>query len=441
MKLPSQAIIADVFAREVLDSRGNPTIEADVRIVDGIIGRAIVPSGASTGIHEAHERRDGDIKRYLGKGVRDAITSIHSEIAPLLMGQDATQQYKIEQMLIALDGTKNKSRLGGNAILAVSLACAHAAAAYLNLPLYRYLGGVNARILPVPMMNILNGGMHADNNIDIQEFMIMPVGFTRFSEALRAGTEIFHYLGKILQAKKYNTNVGDEGGFAPNLSSAEEALDLIMESVAKAGYKIGQDIYLALDCAASEYYHEGKYRLQGAGQELGQELTRQQNVDFLEKLCNSYPIFSIEDGMAQDDWEGWQELTERIGQKIQLVGDDLFATNSERLQQGIATKVANAVLAKINQIGTLNETFDTVRLAQNNGYKIVMSHRSGESEDSTIADLAVATNCGQIKTGSVNRSDRLSKYNQLLRIEEQLGENALYAGKSIFKNGYENGVR
>ncbi len=425
MRVYQTAVIDDIFARELLDSRGNPTIEVDVVLSSGIIGRAIVPSGASTGIHEAHEKRDGDEKRYLGKGVQQAIQGIHTEIAPLLMGQDACMQQKIDKLLIDLDGTENKQRLGGNALLAISLATAQAAALQMNVPFFRYVGGMGARILPVPMMNIINGGAHADNQIDIQEFMIMPIGFERFSDALRAGTEIFHHLGKLLKADKYNTNIGDEGGYAPALKSAEQALDYVMKAIDKAGYKAGEQIYLALDCAASEYYRDGKYMM------AGEALSASQNANFLAKLCADYPIFSIEDGMAEDDWQGWQDLTTKIGSKVQLVGDDLFVTNSKRLQMGIEQNVANAVLAKINQIGTLSETLETVQLAHLNGYKIVMSHRSGETEDSIIADLAVATNCGQIKTGSLNRSERLAKYNQLLRIEEMLGEFSQYAGKSI----------
>ncbi len=420
-------VIDDIFARELLDSRGNPTIEVDVRLASGVIGRAIVPSGASTGAHEAHEKRDGDSKRYLGKGVKQAIDGIHHEIAPLLMGQYCNRQHKIDHMLIALDGTENKDRLGGNAILGVSLAVAKAAAAQFNMPLYSYIGGVGARILPVPMMNIINGGMHADNAIDIQEFMIMPVRFDSFAESLRAGTEIFHHLSKLLKAKNYNTNIGDEGGFAPALNSAEEALDFIMQAIEKAGYKAGEQIYLALDCASTEYYQDNHYMMGGKA------LSRQDNVDFLAKLCAQYPILSIEDGMAEDDWKGWQLLTQKLGDKVQLVGDDLFVTNSKRLQMGIEQNIANAVLAKINQIGTLTETLDTILLAHRHDYKIVMSHRSGETEDSVIADLAVATNCGQIKTGSLNRSERLAKYNQLLRIEEALAESAHYAGAGILR--------
>ena len=427
MKRPSYAVIEDIAAREVLDSRGNPTIEADVRIEGGTVGRAIVPSGASTGAYEASEKRDGDKNRYRGRGVKNAIAAIHSEIAPLLIGQDATFQDKLDHMMVALDGTDNKSRLGSNAILAVSLACAHAASHHLNIPLYRYLGGVGARILPVPMMNIINGGAHGDNDIDIQEFMIMPIGFDTFSEALRAGAEIFHSLGATLKAENYSTNVGDEGGFAPSLKSTEQALDFIMRAIEKAGYKAGKDIYLALDCASSEYYQDGYY-VMNKGKD---KLDKIQNVDYLAKLCASYPIFSIEDGMAEDDWDGWSLLTEKLGKTTQLVGDDLFVTNAERLAMGIEKRAGNAVLTKINQIGTLCETLDTVQLAQRKGYRVVMSHRSGETEDSSIADFAVATNCGQIKTGSLNRSDRLSKYNQLLRIEEQLEESAIYAGRNI----------
>ncbi|MCH9845189.1 MAG: phosphopyruvate hydratase [Alphaproteobacteria bacterium] len=427
MRIFQTAIIDDVFAREILDSRGNPTIEVDVVLSSGIIGRGIVPSGASTGAYEAHEKRDKDDKRYLGKGVQQAIHGIHTEIAPLLMGQDACMQDKLDHMMIALDGTENKSRLGGNALLAVSLAMAQAGAAQLNMPLFRYIGGIGAKILPVPMMNIINGGAHADNRIDIQEFMIMPVGFSKFSEGLRAGVEVFHHLGKILKADGYSTNIGDEGGYAPNLDSAEQALDYVMKATDKAGYKAGEQIFLALDCAATEYYKDGKYVMNG------EALSAEQNIDFLTKLCAQYPIISIEDGMAEDDWQGWQTLTAKLGKKIQLVGDDLFVTNVKRLRQGIDKGAGNAVLAKINQIGTLTETLRTVRLAHRENYRVVMSHRSGESEDSIIADLAVATNCGQIKTGSVNRSERLAKYNQLLRIEQILGESAQYAGKAILR--------
>ncbi|MCH9853036.1 MAG: phosphopyruvate hydratase [Alphaproteobacteria bacterium] len=427
MRVFQSAIIDDVFAREILDSRGNPTIEVDVVLASGIIGRGIVPSGASTGAYEAHEKRDKDDKRYLGKGVQQAIHGIHTEIAPLLMGQDACMQDKLDHMMIALDGTENKSRLGGNALLAVSLAMAQAAAAQLNMPLFRYVGGIGAKILPVPMMNIINGGAHADNRVDIQEFMIMPVGFSKFSEGLRAGVEVFHHLGKILKADGYSTNIGDEGGYAPNLDSAEQALDYVMKATDKAGYKAGEQIFFALDCAASEYYQDKKYVMNG------EALSAEQNIEFLAKLCAQYPIISIEDGMAEDDWQGWQALTAKLGKKIQLVGDDLFVTNVKRLRQGIDKGAANAVLAKINQIGTLTETLRTVRLAHRENYRVVMSHRSGESEDSIIADLAVATNCGQIKTGSVNRSERLAKYNQLLRIEQILGESAQYAGKAILR--------
>ena len=421
--------IIDIHAREILDSRGNPTIEVDVILEDGTMGRAAVPSGASTGAHEAHERRDGDKDRYFGKGVLEAVMAVNGEIAENLVGEDATEQVEIDRAMIELDGTENKGRLGANAILGVSLAVAKAAADTSALPLYRYIGGTSARILPVPMMNIINGGEHADNPIDIQEFMIMPVSAGNIRDAVRMGSEVFHALKKELSAAGLNTGLGDEGGFAPELSSTTAALDLILKSIEKAGYKPGEDIYLAMDCASTEYYKNGKYEMAGEGLSLSSE----ENVDYLEKLLGAYPIISIEDGMAEDDWAGWKLLTERLGDKVQLVGDDLFVTNPVRLADGIKQGVANSMLVKVNQIGTLTETLQAVDMAHRAGYTNVMSHRSGETEDSTIADLAVATNCGQIKTGSLARSDRLAKYNQLIRIEEMLGETAEYAGRSILK--------
>ncbi|WP_295533805.1 phosphopyruvate hydratase [uncultured Thioclava sp.] len=421
--------IIDIHAREILDSRGNPTIEVDVILEDGTMGRAAVPSGASTGAHEAHERRDGDKNRYFGKGVLEAVMAVNGEIAENLVGEDATEQVEIDRAMIELDGTENKGRLGANAILGVSLAVAKAAADTSALPLYRYIGGTSARILPVPMMNIINGGEHADNPIDIQEFMIMPVSAGNIRDAVRMGSEVFHTLKKELSAAGLNTGLGDEGGFAPELSSTTAALDLILKSIEKAGYKPGEDIYLAMDCASTEYYKNGKYEMTGEGLSLSSE----ENVDYLEKLLGAYPIISIEDGMAEDDWAGWKLLTERLGDKVQLVGDDLFVTNPVRLADGIKQGVANSMLVKVNQIGTLTETLQAVDMAHRAGYTNVMSHRSGETEDSTIADLAVATNCGQIKTGSLARSDRLAKYNQLIRIEEMLGETAEYAGRSILK--------
>ena len=421
--------IIDIHAREILDSRGNPTVEVDVILEDGTMGRAAVPSGASTGAHEAHERRDGDKDRYFGKGVLEAVMAVNGEIAENLVGEDATEQVEIDRAMIELDGTENKGRLGANAILGVSLAVAKAAADTSALPLYRYIGGTSARILPVPMMNIINGGEHADNPIDIQEFMIMPVSAGNIRDAVRMGSEVFHTLKKELSAAGLNTGLGDEGGFAPELSSTTAALDLILKSIEKAGYKPGEDIYLAMDCASTEYYKNGKYEMAGEGLSLSSE----ENVDYLEKLLGAYPIISIEDGMAEDDWAGWKLLTERLGDKVQLVGDDLFVTNPVRLADGIKQGVANSMLVKVNQIGTLTETLQAVDMAHRAGYTNVMSHRSGETEDSTIADLAVATNCGQIKTGSLARSDRLAKYNQLIRIEEMLGETAEYAGRSILK--------
>lgn len=417
------AILA-VTAREILDSRGNPTVEAEVLLEDGAMGRAAVPSGASTGAHEAHELRDGDAARYNGKGVLKAVDAINTEIHQALAELDATEQTRIDEILIDLDGTPNKSRLGANALLAVSLANAKAASQSIGLPLYRYLGGVSARVLPTPMMNIINGGAHADNAIDIQEFMIMPVGAETFRDGLRMGVEVFHALKRRLVKAGHSTNVGDEGGFAPNLKSADEALEFIMHAIADAGYEPGADIVLALDCAATEFFREGRYELNGEGRIFN----AQQMTSYLENLCAKFPIVSIEDGMAEDDWEGWEQLSATLGDRIQLVGDDLFVTNAERLVQGIERGCANAVLVKVNQIGTLSETLDTVNLAHRSGYGAVMSHRSGETEDSTIADLAVAANCGMIKTGSASRSDRMAKYNQLLRIEEELDDQAVYAG-------------
>jgi enolase len=421
--------IIDIHAREILDSRGNPTVEVDVTLEDGSMGRAAVPSGASTGAHEANEKRDGDAKRYKGKGVLEAVAAVNGEIAEEIVGFDATEQVGIDRTMIEMDGTPNKSRLGANAILGVSLAVAKAAAEFTAQPLYRYVGGTSARVLPVPMMNIINGGEHADNPIDIQEFMIMPVGASDIREAVRMGSEVFHTLKKELQAAGHNTGIGDEGGFAPNLNSARDALDFILKSIEKAGFKPGEDMFLALDCAATEYFKGGKYEMKGEGKSLSIE----GNVDFLVGLANDYPIISIEDGCGEDDWEGWKLLTERLGSKIQLVGDDLFVTNPKRLARGIKDGVANSMLVKVNQIGTLTETLQAVDMAHRARYTNVMSHRSGETEDSTIADLAVATNCGQIKTGSLSRSDRLAKYNQLIRIEEMLGETAEYAGRSILK--------
>jgi enolase len=421
--------IIDIHAREILDSRGNPTVEVDVHLEGGAMGRAAVPSGASTGAHEANERRDGDKGRYMGKGVLEAVAAVNGEIAEELVGFDATEQVGIDRTMIEMDGTPNKSRLGANAILGVSLAVAKAAAQHTDQPLYRYVGGTSARILPVPMMNIINGGEHADNPIDIQEFMIMPVAAANIREAIRMGSEVFHTLKKELSAAGHNTGIGDEGGFAPNLSSARDALDFILKSIEKAGYRPGEDIYLALDCAATEYFKGGRYEMVGEGKSL----SIGENVDFLAGLAADYPIISIEDGCSEDDWEGWRLLTERLGAKLQLVGDDLFVTNPRRLAEGIAKGCANSMLVKVNQIGTLTETLAAVDMAHRARYTNVMSHRSGETEDSTIADLAVATNCGQIKTGSLSRSDRLAKYNQLIRIEEMLGEVAEYAGETILR--------
>ncbi|MDA8635288.1 phosphopyruvate hydratase [Rhodobacteraceae bacterium] len=423
------SLILDIFAREILDSRGNPTVEVDVLLEDGSSGRAAVPSGASTGAHEAVEKRDGDTARYMGKGVLQAVDAVNGEIADMLIGFDALDQQAIDTAMIELDGTANKSRLGANAILGVSLAVAKAAADFSNLPLYRYVGGTAARILPVPMMNIINGGEHADNPIDIQEFMIMPVAATSIREAVRMGSEIFHTLKKELTKAGLSTGIGDEGGFAPNLSSTRDALDFILQAIEKAGYKAGEDVYLALDCAATEYFQDGKYHMKGEGVSLSSE----ENVAYLTALVNDYPIISIEDGMAEDDWAGWNALTAALGARIQLVGDDLFVTNPNRLADGIRQKSANSMLVKVNQIGSLSETLKAVDMAHRAGFTNVMSHRSGETEDTTIADLAVATNCGQIKTGSLARSDRLAKYNQLIRIEEELGDIAEYAGHSILR--------
>ena len=421
--------IIDIHAREILDSRGNPTVEVDVILEDGTMGRAAVPSGASTGAYEAVEKRDGDKSRFMGKGVLEAVAAVNGEIAEELVGFDATEQEAIDTAMIELDGTDNKGRLGANAILGVSLAVAKAAADFTTQPLYRYIGGTSARVLPVPMMNIINGGEHADNPIDIQEFMIMPVSATSIRDAVRMGSEVFHTLKKELSAAGLSTGIGDEGGFAPNIASSREALDFILKSIEKAGYKPGEDIYLALDCAATEYYKDGKYVLAGEGKTL----TSEENAAYLAALVADYPIISIEDGMAEDDWDGWKALTEALGDKVQLVGDDLFVTNPERLSMGIERGCANSMLVKVNQIGSLSETLRAVDMAHRARYTNVMSHRSGETEDATIADLAVATNCGQIKTGSLARSDRLAKYNQLIRIEEALGETAIYAGRSILK--------
>ncbi|WGV17159.1 phosphopyruvate hydratase [Fuscovulum ytuae] len=421
--------IIDIHAREILDSRGNPTVEVDVHLEGGFMGRAAVPSGASTGAHEAVERRDGDKARYKGKGVLEAVAAVNGEIAEEIVGFDALEQVGIDRTMIEMDGTPNKSRLGANAILGVSLAVARAAAEATGQPLFRYVGGTSARMLPVPMMNIINGGEHADNPIDIQEFMIMPVGAENIRDAVRMGSEVFHTLKKELQAAGHNTGIGDEGGFAPNLNSARDALDFILKSIEKAGYRPGEDIFLALDCAATEYFKNGRYEMVGEGKSLSIE----ENVAFLAGLAADYPIISIEDGCSEDDWAGWKLLTDTLGSKVQLVGDDLFVTNPKRLSEGIAKGCANSMLVKVNQIGTLTETLQAVEMAHRARYTNVMSHRSGETEDATIADLAVATNCGQIKTGSLSRSDRLAKYNQLIRIEEMLGETAEYAGASILK--------
>ncbi len=421
--------IADITALEILDSRGNPTVEVEVVLESGAVGRAAVPSGASTGAHEAVELRDGDKRRFGGKGVQKAIGHVEGEILEALAGMDATDQVAIDEALIALDGTANKARLGANAMLGVSLATARAAADHVGLPLYRYVGGVFARTLPVPMMNIVNGGKHADNPIDIQEFMVQPVGAATLAEAVRMGSEIFQALKKQLHDAGHNTNVGDEGGFAPNIGSADQALAFISQAVEKAGYRPGDDVTFALDCAATEFFHDGVYKLEGEGREFDAAGM----VDYLAALCAKYPIVSIEDGCSEDDWAGWKLLTDRLGAKVNLVGDDLFVTNKERLIRGIDAATANAILVKVNQIGTLSETLDTMEVAARAGYKAVMSHRSGETEDTTIADLAVATNCGQIKTGSLARSDRTAKYNRLIRIERELGAVARYAGRGILR--------
>jgi len=421
--------IIDIFAREILDSRGNPTVEVDVTLESGAMGRAAVPSGASTGAHEAVELRDGDKSRYMGKGVLNAVDAVNGEIAETLIGADAMEQVEIDGIMCELDGTPNKARLGANAILGVSLAVAKAAAEFSGQPLYRYVGGTSARTLPVPMMNIINGGEHADNPIDIQEFMIAPIAAENIREAIRMGAEVFHTLKKELADAGHSTSVGDEGGFAPNLSSTTEALDFIMQAIKKAGYKPGKDIVLALDCAASEYFKDGIYNYKGEGKKR----TSVENAKYLADLVANYPIFSVEDGMDEDDWDGWKILTDMIGDKCQLVGDDLFVTNTERLSKGIESGSANSILVKVNQIGSLTETLEAVEMAHRAGFTSVMSHRSGETEDATIADLSVATNCGQIKTGSLSRSDRLAKYNQLIRIEEMLGASAIYAGTSILK--------
>jgi enolase len=421
--------IIDIHAREILDSRGNPTVEVDVTLEDGSMGRAAVPSGASTGAYEAVEKRDGDKDRYMGKGVQDAVANVNGEIAEAVLGFDATEQVAIDEAMNELDGTDNKGRLGANAILGVSMATAKAAAEYTAQPLYRYIGGTSARVLPVPMMNIINGGEHADNPIDIQEFMIMPVAASNIREAVRMGAEVFHTLKKELSAAGLSTGIGDEGGFAPNIASTRDALDFVLKAIEKAGYKPGDDIHLALDCAATEYFKDGKYVLSGEGKALSPE----ENVAYLEALVNDYPIISIEDGCSEDDWDGWKALTDVLGNRCQLVGDDLFVPNPARLSMGIERGCANSMLVKVNQIGPLPETLQAVDMAHRARMTNVMSHRSGETEDATIADLAVATNCGQIKTGSLARSDRLAKYNQLIRIEEQLESSATYAGKSILR--------
>jgi enolase len=427
-EFPMTAIL-DITAREILDSRGNPTVEVDVTLEDGSFGRAAVPSGASTGAHEAVELRDGDNSRYLGKGVTKAVAAVNGEIFEALADMDAENQIAIDHAMITLDGTPNKARLGANAILGVSLAVAKAAADAAGMPLYRYVGGTSARTLPVPMMNIINGGVHADNPIDFQEFMVMPVGASSFKEALRMGAETFHTLKSALKKAGHNTNVGDEGGFAPNLPSAEAALDFVMESITKAGFKPGQDMFLALDCAATEFFKDGKYVYEGEGKMR----SIKEQAEYLAKLAKDYPIISIEDGLSEDDWDGWKQVTDLIGAKTQLVGDDLFVTNTKRLKKGITEHIANSILVKVNQIGSLTETLEAVEMAHKAGYSAVMSHRSGETEDATIADLAVATNCGQIKTGSLARSDRLAKYNQLLRIEEELGTAAVYQGRAMLR--------
>lgn len=424
-------VIQKVHAREILDSRGNPTIEVEVTLTDGTMGRAAVPSGASTGEREAVELRDGDNKRYFGKGVMKAAGSVNNIIATKLNGMDSFEQVEIDEMMIKMDNTKNKSKLGANALLGVSMAVAHASAKYLKIPLYKYIGGVNAKTLPVPMMNIINGGRHADNTVDFQEFMIIPAGAKTFKEAVRCGVEIFHSLKKVLHKKNHNTNVGDEGGFAPNLKSNEEALDMIMDAVSASGYKTGKDVFLGLDVASSEMWKSGKYEFYKS--HLPKK-SPEEMVKLYEKLCKDYPIISIEDGMAENDWDGWKMLTDSLGKKIQLVGDDLFVTNTEILQKGIDKQIGNSILIKVNQIGTLTETLNAIELAKTNSYTCVISHRSGETEDTTISDIAVATNAGQIKTGSLSRTDRVAKYNQLLRIEEELGSAAFYPGTKAFHN-------
>ncbi|MBT5876783.1 MAG: phosphopyruvate hydratase [Candidatus Latescibacteria bacterium] len=424
--------IAEIHAREVLDSRGNPTIEVDVTLVSGAFGRAIVPSGASTGAHEAWERRDGDQKRYGGKGVQSAVAAVNDTLASALRGWESAEQVAIDSRMIEIDGSFNKENIGANAILGVSLAVAHAAAADLGLPLYRYLGGVNANVLPVPMMNVINGGAHADNNVDLQEFMIMPIGASSFAEGLRMGAETFHGLKKVLHKKGYSTAVGDEGGFAPDLTSNEEALQVLKEGITEAGYELGIDIVIALDAAATEFYEGDSYKLMA---ETEPEKSSDELISFYESLIDAYHIVSIEDGLGEDDWDAWKNITERLGHRIQLVGDDLFVTNTERLSRGIAEGIGNSILIKVNQIGTLTETLNAIEMARTAGYTAVISHRSGETEDTTIADIAVATNAGQIKTGSLSRSERIAKYNQLLRIEEALGSNARYSGRSALRSG------
>ena len=423
--------IMDIFAREILDSRGNPTIEVDVELACGAIGRAAVPSGASTGEHEACELRDGDKKRFLGKGVSKAVKNVNDIIAPELLDMDATEQVEIDSLMISLDGTPNKAKLGANAILGVSLAVAKASAIALEQPLYKYIGGVNAKELPVPMMNVINGGSHADNNVDLQEFMIMPAGAGSFKDAYRMASETFHSLKTVLKKRGYSTAVGDEGGFAPDLSSNEEAIKVIVEAIKLAGYTPGKEIYIALDPAASEFYKNGKYVLAGEGNVIK---SASQMTDYYEKLVDKYPIISIEDGLAEDDWKGWEILTKRLGSRIQIVGDDLFVTNTKRLKMGIEKGIANSILIKLNQIGTLTETLDAIEMAKRAGYTAVVSHRSGETADTTIADVVVGTNAGQIKSGSLCRTDRIAKYNQLLRIEEELGDTAIYKGKGVFYN-------
>lgn len=423
-------VINYVYGREILDSRGNPTVEVEVYLDEGIIGTSCIPSGASTGAHEAVELRDGDENRYMGKGVQDAVNNINSIIAPEIIGYEATDQIGVDKLMLEIDGTANKSKLGANAILGVSLAVARAAAQFVGLPFYQYLGGINAKQLPVPMLNIINGGKHADNNVDFQEFMIMPIGAGSFREGLRVSVEVFHTLKKVLKSRGLNTGVGDEGGFAPDLSSNEEAIKVIIEAIEKAGYKAGEEIVLALDVAANELYKDGKYVLASEGESK----TSQEMADYYWDLVNKYPIISLEDGLDEDDWDGWKILTERLGNKIQLVGDDIFVTNKERLQRGITENIANSILVKVNQIGTLTETFDTVELAERHGYTCVISHRSGETEDTSIADIAVALNAGQIKTGAPSRTDRVAKYNQLLRIEDELEDLAEYKGRDIFYN-------